>query len=105
MSSCAIGFAFQATFAVVVLMLPLKFDASGCVTRLPTPGGMYPLCGVLAFGVGNSCVGLRLDDSIVKLLVSLLCVKRAMIAESHGSCLIYPLSVYFLSSLSGGNPT
>ncbi len=77
-------------------MLPLKFDESGCVTRLPTPGGMNWPEGVFP-------VGLRLVDAIAKLFFSLLCVKRAMIAESHGSCLMYPLNVHFLSSLSGGS--
>ena len=51
----------------------------------------------------KSCDGLRPPEAIAKLFVSLLCVKRAMIAESHGSCLMYPLNAHFLSSLSGGS--
>ena len=48
-------------------------------------------------------VGFRPEPTIAKLSVSLLCVKRAMIAESQGSCLMYPLKLHFLRSLSGGS--
>ena len=97
------GLAFHATFTVVLFWSPSKVvrfwlvDASyGCVRRLPTPGGMNWPLGVLP-------VGLRLVPAIPKLFVSLLWLKRAMIAESHGSCLMYPLKLHFLSSLSGGS--